>query len=193
MNLKPAQPFLLVTFHPVTLEPAGQDVQVAALLQALEQSGFAVVATYPNADAGGLRIAASLEAFAARNPRSVRLLRNAGTRLYFDLLATAAAMVGNSSSGISEAPSFELPVVNIGSRQDGAIKAANVIDVGYAAGDVLEGIRRATAPAFRAGLRGLRNPYGTGNASERIAVTLRDIPLDDHLLRKKFVDLPQGM
>jgi UDP-N-acetylglucosamine 2-epimerase len=116
-------------------------------------------------------------------------LRNAGTRLYFDLLAHAAAMVGNSSSGISEAPSFELPVVNIGSRQDGAIKAANVIDVGYAGEDVLAGIRRATGPAFRVGLRGLCNPYGDGKASGRIAATLRDLPLDGRLLRKKFIDL----
>jgi len=190
VELDPEQPFLLVTFHPVTLEPAGQDNQIATLLQALDQSGFAVVATYPNADAGGLRIAAALEAFAARHPRRVRLLRNAGSRLYADLMAHAAAMVGNSSSGIGEAPSFGLPVVNIGSRQDGAIKAVNVIDVGYAAGDVLAGIRRATALAFRASLRGLRNPYGDGNAGARIAATLRDIPLDDRLLRKKFVDHP---
>jgi len=190
MGLDPAQPFLLVTFHPVTLEPGEQDSQVAALLQALEQSGLAVVATYPNADAGSARIVASLEAFAARYPRGVRLLRNAGSRLYADLMAHAVAMVGNSSSGIGEAPSFELPVVNIGSRQDGAIKAANVIDVGYSAEEVQAGIRRATDSAFRAGLRGLRNPYGDGNASGRIAATLRDIPLDDRLLRKKFVDLP---
>ncbi|MBL8502210.1 MAG: UDP-N-acetylglucosamine 2-epimerase (hydrolyzing) [Rhodocyclaceae bacterium] len=190
VGLDPAQPFLLVTFHPVTLEPGEQDSQVAALLQALEQSGLAVVATYPNADAGSVRIAASLEAFAARYPRGVRLLRNAGSRLYADLMAHAVAMVGNSSSGIGEAPSFELPVVNIGSRQDGAIKAANVIDVGYAAEEVQAGIRRATDSAFRAGLRGLRNPYGDGNASGRIAATLRDTPLDDRLLRKKFVDLP---
>ena len=190
LDIDPAQPFLLVTFHPVTLEPAEQDGQVAALLQALEQSGFAVVATYPNADAGGLRIAAQLEAFAARHPQGVRLLRSAGSRLYADLMAHAAAMVGNSSSGIGEAPSFALPVVNIGSRQDGAIKAANVIDVGHVAADVLAGIRRATDAAFRAGLRGLRNPYGDGNASGRIAATLRDTPLDDRLLRKKFVDLP---
>lgn len=190
LDLDPAQPFLLVTFHPVTLEPAAQDDQVAALLQALERSGFTVVATYPNADAGSARIVAALEAFAGRQPARVRLVRNAGSRLYVDLLAHAAAMVGNSSSGISEAPSFELPVVNIGTRQDGAIKAANVIDTGYAAEDVLAGIRRAIDPAFRAGLRGLRNPYGAGNASERIAATLRDIPLDGRLLRKKFVDRP---
>lgn len=190
VGLDPAQSFLLVTFHPVTLEPAGQADQVVALLQALEQSGYAVVATYPNADAGGLRIAAALEAFAARHFRSVRLLRSAGSRLYADLMAHAAAMVGNSSSGIGEAPSFELPVVNIGSRQDGAIKAANVIDVGYSAMEILKGIRRATGQEFRTGLRGLRNPYGDGDAGARIAATLRDIPLDDHLLRKKFIDLP---
>lgn len=190
VGLDPAQPFLLVTFHPVTLEPGEQDSQVAALLRALEQSGLAVVATYPNADTGGLRIAAALEAFAQTHPRRVRLLRNAGSRLYADLMTHAVAMVGNSSSGIGEAPSFELPVVNIGSRQDGAIKAANVIDVGYSAEDIRAGIRRAIDSAFRAGLRGLRNPYGDGNASARIAATLRDIPLDDRLLRKKFVDHP---
>lgn len=189
LDLDPAQPFLLVTFHPVTLEPAAQDAQVASLLEALERSGLAVVATYPNADAGSARIVAALEAFAGRQPARVRLLRNAGSRLYVGLLAHAAAMVGNSSSGISEAPSFELPVVNIGTRQDGAIKAANVMDVGYAAEDILAGIRRATDGAFRAGLRGLRNPYGAGHASERITATLRDIPLDGRLLRKKFVDL----
>lgn len=190
VELDPAQPFLLVTFHPVTLEPGEQDSQVAALLRALEQSGLAVVATYPNADAGGLRIAAALEAFAQTHPRRVRLLRNAGSQLYAELMAHAAAMVGNSSSGIGEAPTFELPVVNIGSRQDGAIRAANVIDVGYSAEEVQAGIRRATDSAFRAGLRGLRNPYGDGNASARIAATLRDLPLDDRLLRKKFIDLP---
>ena len=193
LDLDPGQPFLLATFHPVTLEPKEQDHQVTALLLALEQSGFAVVATYPNADAGGLRIVAALEAFAAGHPQRVRLLRNAGSQRYADLMAHAAAMVGNSSSGVGEAPSFELPVVNIGSRQDGAIKAANVLDVGYAAEDVLAGIRCAMEGSFRAGLRGLRNPYGDGNAGQRIAAVLRDIPLDDRLLRKKFVDLPQGM
>ncbi|MBL8492348.1 MAG: UDP-N-acetylglucosamine 2-epimerase (hydrolyzing), partial [Rhodocyclaceae bacterium] len=190
LGLDPGSPFLLATFHPVTLEPAAQDGQVAAFLEALEASGLAVVVTYPNADAGNARIAAALEEFARRRPERVRLLRHAGTRLYFDLLAQAAAMVGNSSSGVSEAPSFRLPVVNIGTRQDGAVKAANVIDVGYGAGDILAGIRRATSAAFREGLRDLRNPYGAGDASRRIVAALRDIPLDDRLLRKKFVDLP---
>lgn len=188
--LDPAQPFLIATFHPVTLEPAAQDGQMTALLLALEQAGIAVVATYPNADAGSARIVDALEAFAGRHPQRVRLMRNAGTRLYFDLLAHAAAMVGNSSSGIGEAPSFELPVVNIGTRQDGAIKAANVVDVGYSAEEIYAGIRRATDSAFRAGLCGMRNPYGDGDAGRRIVGTLRDISLDSRLLRKKFVDHP---
>lgn len=191
LNLDPDYPFLLVTFHPVTLELEDQDRQVDALLVALQQSGYAIVATYPNADAGGLRIVSSLENFAVQHASKVRLLRNAGTRLYADLMAHAVAMVGNSSSGLGEAPSFELPVVNIGSRQEGALKAANVIDVGYAAEEILAGIRRATTQDFRLSLRGLRNPYGDGNASERIVATLRDMPLDDRLLRKKFVDLPK--
>jgi UDP-hydrolysing UDP-N-acetyl-D-glucosamine 2-epimerase len=188
LNLDPDRPFLLVTFHPVTLEADDQDKQVEALLLALQQSGHQIVATYPNADAGALRIVSGLEEFAQQYADKVRLVRNAGTRLYADLMAHAAAMVGNSSSGLGEAPLFELPVVNIGSRQDGAIKAENVIDVGYASVEVLQAIRRATSLDFRAGLRGMRNPYGNGKASERIVEVLCDMPLDDRLLRKKFID-----
>ncbi len=189
LNLDPAKSFLLVTFHPVTLESMEQDRQVSSLIKALELSGFAVVATYPNADTGGMRIVSALKKFAARRPEDVRLLSNAGSRLYANLMSYAAAMVGNSSSGIGEAPSFELPVVNIGTRQDGAVKATNVIDVSYSTEDILNGIRRATSQAFRESLIGLRSPYGDGGASERIAAVLRDTEINDRLMRKKFIDL----
>lgn len=189
-GLDPARPFLLVTFHPVTLEPGERAAQMAALTEALSGYDGQFLLTYPNADAGHGEIIAALEAFAARRPRDARLVKNAGARRYFDLMAAAAAMVGNSSSGIGEAPSFELPAVNVGTRQAGFERAANVIDAPCEAGAIASAIRRATDPAFRAGLRGLRNPYGDGHSSERIAATLRDMPLDDRLLRKKFVDLP---
>lgn len=189
-QLDPARPFLLVTFHPVTLEPAERGNQMAALLSALSGYDGQLVITYPNADAGHREIIAALEKFAAGRDRDVRLVRSAGARGYFDLMASAAAMVGNSSSGIGEAPSFELPVVNIGTRQAGFERAANVIDVPCSADAISDAIGKATAAAFRSGLRGMRNPYGDGHSGARIVDTLRTIPLDDRLLRKKFVDLP---
>lgn len=190
LDLDPGLPFLLVTFHPVTLEAGDRHAQIMSLLDALQKCGQQIVLTYPNADAGHTDIINALEAFAKNNAQRVRLLKNAGSRFYFDLMATAAAMIGNSSSGIGEAPSFELPVVNIGTRQAGFGRAANVIDAGYESAAIGNAIKRATSPEFRAGLRGLVNPYGDGWSSERIAEVLRAIPLDDRLLRKKFIDLP---
>ena len=182
------RPFLLVTFHPVTLEALQRHEQVRAFMEALRRTQVQLVITYPNADAGSSEIIDALERFAAEEPGRVRLIKNAGPRLYFDLMASAGAMVGNSSSGIAEAPSFELPVVNVGTRQTGFERAGNVIDVGHAADEVLAGIERALDPAFRASLRGLKNPYGDGNSSARIVAELKSVPLDDRLLRKKFVD-----
>ena len=188
LSFDSAQPFLLVTFHPVTLEPLQRDAQVSALLAALAQYDGQIVLTYPNADVGHAAIIAAFEAFAAPRSARVRLLKNAGAGFYFDLMACATAMIGNTSSGIGDAPSFELPVVNIGTRQAGFERAINVIDVGYDTAGIDAAIRRATSTEFRAGLRGLVNPYGDGKSSARIAEALRSIPLDDRLLRKKFVD-----
>jgi UDP-N-acetylglucosamine 2-epimerase (non-hydrolysing)/GDP/UDP-N,N'-diacetylbacillosamine 2-epimerase (hydrolysing) len=98
-------------------------------------------------------------------------------------------MVGNSSSGLIEAPSFGLPVVNVGIRQQGRLRAANVIDVGYPREEIVAGIRRALTPGFRESLRGLVNPYGDGHAAPRIAQVLGSVELGPRLIRKRFVDL----
>src|SRR5207253_1974451 len=105
---------------------------------------------------------------------------------YFSLMQVALAMVGNSSSGLIEAPSFRLPVVNVGNRQEGRCRASNVIDVGYDRATILEGIRRAVHPDFRIALRDLANPFGNGTAAETIVARLREVPLGDALLRKRF-------
>jgi GDP/UDP-N,N'-diacetylbacillosamine 2-epimerase (hydrolysing) len=97
-------------------------------------------------------------------------------------------MVGNSSSGLIEAPSFGLPVVNIGNRQRGRLRGANVIDVGYGREDILRGLERALEPGFRATLKGMANPYGDGRAAPRIADVLRAIPLDARLIQKRFAE-----
>ena len=97
-------------------------------------------------------------------------------------------MVGNSSSGIIEAASFKLPVVNIGDRQKGRLRAANVIDVRPDQGAIRAGIDRALSPAFRASLERLENPFGDGHAAQAIVERLRDVELDQRLVSKVFAD-----
>jgi len=108
------------------------------------------------------------------------------------MMKHVAAMVGNSSSGITEAASFRLPVVNIGSRQGGRLRAPNIIDVEPEADAIVRAIETATSDAFLAGLEGLVNPYGDGHAAERIVHLLRDTPLGPSLVMKKFRDLPHN-
>lgn len=180
---------LLVTFHPATLEADRTEWYVGELLGALERCGLPVVFTQANADTGGRRAAHLIAEFVTAHP-SARLVQNAGTQAYFSLMAASAAMVGNSSSGIIEAPSFRLPVVNIGSRQSGRLRAANVIDVGYDRHQILRGIERALNPTFRSSLEGMVNPFGNGTAAVAIVDRLRTVPLDDTLICKRFHDAP---
>ncbi len=179
-------PPLLVTYHPVTLEYEQAGEQVRELLAALDESGRDLVFTCPNADTGTRAVQGPVEEYAARNPRRATLVANLGSRAYFTLMQEAAAMVGNSSSGIVEAASFKLPVVNVGTRQQGRLRAANVIDVGYGSEEILGGIRRALSAGFRESLAGLENPYGDGRAAERIVARLKEVELGDRLLRKRF-------
>ena len=187
LPMKLPERFLLVTYHPVTQEPGRETEQARVLVKALEACRIPCVVTAPNADPGREEIARVLQRFVARDPGSM-FLTSAGSSGYFTLMSRAMAMVGNSSSGLIEAPSFRLPVVNIGSRQKGRLRAANVIDSAPRSADISRAIRRAIAPAFRASLRSLRNPYGAGRAGERIAERLASVPLDEKLLRKEFSD-----
>jgi UDP-hydrolysing UDP-N-acetyl-D-glucosamine 2-epimerase len=176
--------WLVVTYHPATLEYRDTGRHVDELLAALEKVDATLVVTYPNADTAGRTIIARLEEFAGRHAR-VRLARNLGDDVYLSMLRHADAMVGNSSSGLIEAPSFELPVVNVGARQAGRLRAANVVDVGPERDEILAGIETALASSFRAGLRGLANPYGDGRAAERIVRVLRTVELSPALTRKR--------
>ena len=190
-NLDLSEPPLLVTYHPVTLEYENTDYQIAQLLEALGEAGHSVVFTFPNADTHGRRIIPLFQEFVAGHPRS-RLVANLSIRGYFSLMSYSAAMVGNSSSGIIEAASFKLPVVNIGNRQRGRARARNVVDVCYGRGEIVEGIRRATSPEFRAGLSDLTNPYGDGRAAQRIVSRIRSVPLDATLLQKRFHEVERA-
>ena len=179
---------LLVTYHPVTLEYKHTEEQVNELLAALHEWGMPVVFTMPNADTSGRLIARMIRDFVEQHP-SAGVVDNLGTEGYFGMMAVAAAMVGNSSSGIIEAASFKLPVVNIGTRQTGRVRPANVVDVGYDRIEILTGLRTVSDPGFRSGMEHLKNPYHVGNASEIIATRLKTVPLDQRLLMKRFFDL----
>jgi UDP-hydrolysing UDP-N-acetyl-D-glucosamine 2-epimerase len=180
-------PFLLVTYHPVTLEYEQTETQMRELLAALEDVGAPVIFTYPNADTQSHVIIQMLQAFATRSRRA-QLTVNLGTQAYFSVMQYASAMVGNSSSGIIEAASFKLPVVNVGTRQCGRIRGKNVIDVGYMRQELVAAIETATSPQFRAGLIDLVNPYGDGHAAQRIVDTLKRVQLNDALLHKRFYE-----
>jgi UDP-hydrolysing UDP-N-acetyl-D-glucosamine 2-epimerase len=181
------RPTLLVTFHPVTLEAGDTAAHVDALAEALAATDGDVVITYPGSDAMHRTVVRRLETLAAGRP-ATRLVAALGEDTYCSLLREADAMVGNSSSGLIEAPSFGLPVVNIGSRQRGRLRAGNVIDVGPVKDEILAGLRRALDPAFRRALAGTANPYGDGRAAPRIVEVLERIDLGPRLLRKRFVD-----
>jgi len=188
LGLPEAGPWLLVTFHPVTLEYRDTAAHIDELLAAIEKTDGFIVITYPNADTSGRLIVERIEEFAGRHPRRCRLAKSLGERLYLSLLGHADLMIGNSSSGLIEAPSFGLPVVNVGARQRGRLRGANVIDVEPSREDILRGIEAAQAPAFRARARAAANPYGDGRAAPRIVEVLRAIPIDARLVQKRFRD-----
>jgi UDP-N-acetylglucosamine 2-epimerase (non-hydrolysing)/GDP/UDP-N,N'-diacetylbacillosamine 2-epimerase (hydrolysing) len=179
---------LLVAYHPVTI---ARDTlrETDALFDALERLDGQVLFSFPNADAGSRRLIARAETLCRSRP-GWRLFVNLNPRRYWSLLREVGAMVGNSSSGIMETASIPLPTVNVGMRQQGRERAANVIDVPARSEAILEGIRRASDPGFREGLRGLVNPYGDGTASRRIAETLAGSPLGEELLLKRAVPVP---
>jgi len=159
--------FALVTFHPATLEETDPAIQMGTLLDTLANGAIPAIVTMPNADPGGRAVRAVIEA-RAQSTSAVQPVENLGTDLYFSLMAHASAMVGNSSSGIIEAASFALPVVNIGSRQNGRERTGNVIDVAASGEAIAAALRRALMPSFKASLAGMSNPYGDGHAAERI-------------------------
>ncbi len=185
LALEPAP--LIVTFHPATLEYEQVDDQAQELLAALEQVERPIVFTMPNADTGGRRIRSRILDFVKNHP-DTRAVESLGTQAYFSLMRIAGVMVGNSSSGIIEAMSFGLPVVNVGTRQAGRLRPDNVLDVACQRDEILSALRCALRPEMKAGLVGRPNPYGDGSAARRILTKLETVSLDDRLLRKRFGD-----
>jgi UDP-hydrolysing UDP-N-acetyl-D-glucosamine 2-epimerase len=187
ISLEPS--FLLVTFHPVTLDkqPAGE--QFSILLECLEKM-FPVksIITFPNADAGGKSIIALIRDFASRHPQQVRATPSLGQLKYLSLMKFASAVVGNSSSGIVEAPSLQTPTVDIGNRQKGRIAADSILHTPLQGRKILQSIRQALSPDFATFIRGVKNPYDKGDTASRILkVLVRYASRKD--IQKTFFDI----
>jgi UDP-hydrolysing UDP-N-acetyl-D-glucosamine 2-epimerase len=181
-----ARPYILLVQHPVMVERDEASLHMAACLRACLASGLPVVWIYPNADLGYQQIVQVIERF--EGSAGVTTLKNVDREDYLTLLANAAALVGNSSSGILEAPSFKVPVVNIGNRQRGRMQAANIHNCGYDEPDIAAAIRHVLDDAgFKAACAAAANPYGDGQSGRRICEILRDIPLDRRLIDKETV------
>ena len=182
LHLDLSQPTILVAYHPVTI--ARDTVREAdAVFAALRKTEGQIVFCYPNADAGSRNLMERAKAFCAERG-SGRIFTNLDPLTYWSLLAQVDLLLGNSSSGIMEAASFALPVVNIGIRQQGRERARNVIDTDANEQAIVQAIGQATDPEFREALQGMENPYGNGHAAETIVRVLTGVPLSERLLMK---------
>jgi len=177
------QPLILAVQHPVTEQESESGNQSEILLQSLIELELQTIFIYPNADAGS---AAIREKIAMLKQPHIRFMRNLTRADYLGFMKMAHTMVGNSSSGIMEAPTFGTPAINIGRRQNRRPQAANVINCEFDKEEIKLAVKRACSGEFQEIAKKSKNPYGLGNASEQIVEVLKTIPLDDKLLRKEM-------
>jgi len=180
---------LLVTFHPATLEQgaaAGQMDELLAALDTLQDTHL--IFTMPNADTEGRALARQLEAYAAARPNA-RVYTSLGQLRYLSAIAHVDAVVGNSSSGLAEVPSFRKATVNIGDRQKGRLKAQSVIDCAPDRESIKAALAKVYSADFQAGLSEVASPYGDGGASQKILHILENHDFSGSL-KKTFHDLP---
>ncbi|MBR9824357.1 MAG: UDP-N-acetylglucosamine 2-epimerase (hydrolyzing) [Alphaproteobacteria bacterium] len=185
-NLPEVGPFILATYHPVTLEPERSFAELDALWQAVRDDPEPIVFTRANADTAGRAVNQKLEAFVSERPDRTYLVGTMGAQGYFSAMRAASVMVGNSSSGILEAASFDLPVVNIGDRQSGRERSTNVIDVNGDEAAIRAALAEARSPTLQARAKASKNVYGDGNAASRIVAGLRTFLEADHGVAKAF-------
>ncbi len=184
-------PTAIFTYHPVTLERNTIVSQIRDILRQIRTFALQVIFTKANADAGGLAINKEIERFCRSAPEKYKLFDNLGQIKYFSCMKYCRLMIGNSSSGIIEAASFKLPVVNIGDRQRGRIAPENVIHA-KTLKDVKKAICLALSEDFKKKIKGIKNPYlkvKGGKVSVKIKDKLKSIPLGDRLRKKRFYDI----
>ncbi len=178
-----SQPTYIAALHAETLSGLSPSEQAAGLLDALGRTDANLLFVGTNADVGRDAISDAVQRFVADRPGTATAISMPHAR-FWSCLSHAQLMIGNSSAGIIEAASFKLPVVNIGDRQAGRVRPANVIDTSWKPGDITAAIDRSTSPAFRDAIANLANPYSSGQAAQRIIAALQTLPGHRKLLLK---------
>ena len=177
-----SKPVLLMIQHPVTTESTDSYNQIKETIDAVEESGIQTVVLLPNNDAGFSRIIDYIKS------SNVKWYPSLPGDLFINLYRNASALIGNSSSGIHETPTIGIPAINIGNRQQGRERAANVIDVTNDKSSILKGIEKALYDSdFIEMTKNIENPYGDGTSAEQIVSILKTVSLDN-LVQKRFVD-----
>jgi len=184
------KPYAVVTFHPVTLEEGQAQVQFEQILQAFSKHPeMKYIITKANADANGRIINKMIDEYAVSHDNCVAF-ESLGARRYLSALKYATMVIGNSSSGLVEVPSFKIPTINIGDRQKGRLQAESVINCEPTPEEVSAAIDKAMSEEFRSVASAVVNPYGDGNTSEKIAQTMVRMLVDENVdLKKKFYDI----
>jgi GDP/UDP-N,N'-diacetylbacillosamine 2-epimerase (hydrolysing) len=180
---------LLITFHPATLDAASAEDQMIELLEALEESeDTQLIFTLPNADTGGRALIKMVEQFVEQHPNA-HAYTSLGQLRYLSCVAQVDGVLGNSSSGLTEVPSFRKGTINIGDRQRGRLQATSVLNCHPSRQSITAALKRLYTADFQASLRQVRNPYGEGGASEKVVNAVKYYALDD-IAKKTFYDLP---
>lgn len=184
-GLNLSRPLILLIQHPVTTQPDEAPKQMRETLEAIVEIGYPAILIYPNSDAGGRRMIEIIKEY-ERYP-FIKTFKSLPRREYLSLMKVAGVIVGNSSSGIIDAPSFGLPAVNIGMRQEGRERGKNVIDAGHNKQEIVKAIEKAlTDKEFLREVKKGENPYGDGKASQRIAAILSEMEITPELIQKKI-------
>ncbi len=182
---------LLITFHPVTLEDATSAQQMSELLAALDElDDTQLIFTMPNADTDSRKLFDMIKHFVS-NHNNATVYTSLGQLRYLSCIKYVDGVVGNSSSGLIEVPSFNKGTINIGDRQRGRLKADSVIDCVPKQQAIKSAINQLYSKNFRQNLKVVSNPYGSGGASELIVETIKKISLDD-IVKKRFFDLQES-
>jgi UDP-hydrolysing UDP-N-acetyl-D-glucosamine 2-epimerase len=184
-GLDTSKPIILVVQHSLLTEAEDAANQIRETLNTIVELGYQTIVIYPNADAGGRRMIEAIKEY--EGYPFIKTFNSIPHEEYLSLMKLASLMVGNSSSGIIEAPSFGLPVVNVGTRQVGRQRAENIIDVGYHKEQIKKAINKALFDEkFKQKARNCRSIYGDGKAGKRIADILSETRINKRLLLKRM-------
>lgn len=185
LNFDGSKPILLVSQHPVTTEIDEAGRQMRETMEAIKELGLQTVLIYPNSDAGGRKMRQVIEEYLDLG--FIRAFKNISREVYLGVMNVADVMIGNSSSGIIEAPSFKLPFINIGTRQQGRQRAGNVIDVPYEKAKIKEAVEYVlNNKDLKFSMAKVKNPYDVGMSGPQIARILATIAINRDLLQKRL-------